>query len=77
MAKLEDFQRALQAVDAETTRIGDYIQQLLSQLNRTDLTDEQEATVLASLNAAADRLKGIGVSVETPVPPDTLPPVNG
>lgn len=75
MAKLEDFQAALTAVDAETTRIGDYIQQLLGQLTRTDLTDAQETTILAGLQAAADRLKNVGTSVTAPVPAGELPPV--
>ena len=75
MGKLEDFQGALSQVDAETTRIGEYIESVLVQLNRTDLTDAQEATVLASLQAAADRLKQVGVSVTQPVPTEELPPV--
>ena len=74
MATLAQFQTALTAVDAETTRIGVYIESILAQLNRTDLTDAEETAVLASLQAAADRLKGVGASVETPVPPGELPP---
>jgi hypothetical protein len=73
MATLAQFQTALSEVDAETTRIGDYIAQLVAQLNRTDLTDAQEAEVLAALAAAGDRLKGIGQTVETPVPEGELP----
>src|SRR6185503_7601206 len=61
MQTLADFQAAFAEVDAETTRIGNYIEQILAQLNRTDLTDAEEATVLASLQAAATRLKGVGV----------------
>ncbi len=73
MAQLQEFKDALAAVDAETTRIGDYIGQLLEQLNRTDLTDAQEAEVLAGLKAAADRIKAVGTSVEEPVPTEPLP----
>jgi len=73
MATLEQFKAALSAVDAETTRIGDYIATLLAQLNRTDLTEAQEAEVLAGLQAAADRLKTVGTSVEQPVPTTPLP----
>ena len=75
MAKLEDFQGALDAVDQETTRIGSFIEQILAQLNRTDLTDAQEAEVLAKLQLAADRLKTVGGSVTQPVPTEPLPPV--
>lgn len=73
MAKLEDFEAALKAVDDETTRIGNLIQELTEQLNRTDLTAEQEAEILAKLSAAGERLKGVGTSVEEPVPPPDIP----
>ncbi len=73
MAQLQEFKDALAAVDAETTRIGDYILQLLEQQQRTDLTADQEAEVLASLTAAANRLKAVGTSVEEPVPTEPLP----
>ncbi len=75
MAKLADFQAALEAVDAETTRIAGYIQELLAKLAAGGLTEEEESTVLANLGAAAERLKGVGVSPETPVPEGDLPPV--
>lgn len=75
MAKLEDFQAALAAVDAETTRIADYIQQLLAKLQTTGLSETEEAQVLADLNAATDRLRSVGTSVENPVPTTPLPPV--
>lgn len=75
MASMEQFQAALQQVDQETTRIGNYIQQLLEQLNRTDLTDAQEEQLLAAIGAAADRLRSVGTTVENPVPPGELPEV--
>ena len=68
MAKLEDFQAALAAVDAETTRIGVLITELLAQLANGGLTSAQEAEVLTQIQAAADKLKGVGTSVENPVP---------
>jgi hypothetical protein len=60
MSRLDDFQAALSSIDAETTRIGNKINDLVSQLQRTDLTDAQEADVLNQLTAATDRLKAIG-----------------
>lgn len=75
MATLADFQNALAQIDAETTRIGVYIESIVTQLNRTDLTEEQETALHASLQAAADKLKGVGASVTTPIPPIDLPPV--
>ncbi len=74
MANLQDFKDALAKVDAETTRIGDYIKQLVDQLKAGGMTDAQEAEALAGLTAAADRLKAVGTSVEEPVPTEPLPP---
>jgi hypothetical protein len=75
MAKIEQFQAALAAVDAETTRIADYLNSISAQLKRDDLTEAQEADVLAGLEAAAARLKGVGADVEAPIPSGDLPPV--
>lgn len=75
MATMEDFQAALSAVDTETTRIGDYIATLTKQLAAGGMTAEQEASVLTGLQAAAERLKGVGSSVQQPVPPGALPSV--
>lgn len=71
-----DIAAALAAVDTETTRIATYLEGVLAQLNRTDLTEAQEAAVLAGIQAAADRLKGIGTSATNPVPEGELPPVD-
>jgi len=73
MAKMEQFQEGFDKMAAETTRIGEYIKTITDQLNRTDLTETQEESLLAALNAAADRLKEIGVTVETPIPEGELP----
>jgi len=73
MPTVAQFETAFAEVDAETTRIGDYIASVVAQLNRTDLTDAQETEALAKLQAAADRLKGVGKSVETPIPVEPLP----
>jgi ethanolamine utilization protein EutQ (cupin superfamily) len=76
MASMDKFQSALQSVDAETTRIGEYIKQALQGLNRTDLTDAQEQEILTGLEAAATRLQAVG-KAEEPVPPGPeLPPLN-
>ena len=69
MAKLEDFQRALADVDAETTRIGAKVQELLDKLAQGGLSAEEEAAVLAQLGAAAERLKLVAKDPENPVPP--------
>lgn len=76
MATLEQMRAALSAIDVETTRIGVYIESILAQLNRTDLTAEEEEALLVDLQAAADRLKGVGKTPEVPIPVEPeLPPV--
>jgi hypothetical protein len=72
MASLNTFTELLTAVDAETTRIGAKIQTLIDQLAAGGLSAEEEATVLAGLGAAADKLKGIGVDPADPVPVDPV-----
>jgi len=74
MATLAQFEAALAAVDAETTRIATVIEALIAQLNSDSLDAAQEEAIFANLRAAADRLKTVGASVETPVPP-VEPPV--
>jgi hypothetical protein len=69
MASVAEFQAALDKIDAETTRIGTVIQDLLAQLTRTDLDAAAEADILSKINQAAERLKSVGTSVENPVPP--------
>lgn len=74
----EQFEAALQMIDAETTRLGDLVQSLVAQLgNRTDLTADQESTILTSLNAIGDKLKQIGNNVSNPVPNPTPDPNDG
>jgi len=73
MPTVAQFEAAFAEMDAETTRIGSYIESILSQLNRTDLTDAEETAALAKLQAAADRLKAVGKTVEQPVPEEPLP----
>lgn len=72
MATLTTFAELLAAIDAETTRIGVKIQTLIDQLAAGGLSAEDEATVLAGLGAAADKLKGIGVDPADPVPADPV-----
>lgn len=76
MTTMEAWQAAFREIDAETTRIGVYIETVVAGLNRTDLTDAQEAVLLTDLQAAATKLKGVGKTPEQPIPPGPeLPPV--
>lgn len=68
MATVEQFQAALTKIDAATTKIAAEIAELTKQLARKDMTEAQEADVLAALNAAADKLAAIGGDVENPTP---------
>lgn len=74
MGMKEDFDAVLASIDAETTRIADFIAALLEQQNRTDLTAVQEAELKTAMDAALLRLKSVG-NPATPVPPGELPPV--
>jgi len=73
MPTMEQFAAAFTEMEAETTRIGVYIEGILAQLNRTDLTEVQEQIQLDALQAAANRLKGVGKTVEEPIPTEPLP----
>lgn len=75
MATVAQFQAALAAVDAETTRIAAKIDALIAELNADALDSAQEEAAFAGLQAAADRLRLVGVDVANPVPPVEEPPV--
>lgn len=68
LATLQNFKDLLAAVDAETTRIGDKIQELVDKLEAGGMADAEEAEALAGLSAAADRLKSIGSDPSDPIP---------
>ena len=73
MAELSSFATVIASIDAETTRIGTKIDTLVTQLANKGLTAEEEASVLAQLSTAANRLKTIGADPENPVPVDPDP----
>jgi len=75
MPTIAEFETAFAAVDAETTRIANYILELLAMQKVEGLTEEEEMAIFDKLAAAADRLKGVGASVEEPVPPVVEEPV--
>lgn len=67
-ARMEAFDAALGRIDAATTAVAEEIRELKDQIAAGGLTPEQEADVLARLEAAAARLEGIGADPENPVP---------
>lgn len=69
VATLADFQTALTRIDTATTEIAADIQRLLDKIAAGGLSDTEEAQVLAQIGTLAERLEGIGASVENPVPP--------
>lgn len=69
MATLEQFQNALNRIDAATTDIANDLQNLKDQIAGAGLPSELEEQVLASLENAASRLEGMAQSVENPTPP--------
>lgn len=69
MATLKTFDDLLKAMDAETTRIGTKIDELLKKIADGGMTAEEEDAALAEVQALADRLKTIGVDPAQPIPP--------
>jgi hypothetical protein len=69
MATLQQFQAALDRIDAATTDIANDLTLLKEQITNAGLSAEVEAEVIAKLETAATKLEGIGASVENPVPP--------
>jgi peptidoglycan hydrolase CwlO-like protein len=75
MAKFEDVQAALDAVDTETDRIAAEVEDLKGQIG-AGMTPEQEDAIKARLDALSTRLKAIGKDPENPVPePEPTPEV--
>ncbi len=69
MAKLHDFKTLLIDVEAETTRLGTRIDELLAKLEAGGMTEEEEAEVFDGFKAVSTRMKGIGVNPDQPIPP--------
>lgn len=67
---MDEFRAALAAIDAETTRVADGIAALLERLANGGLTPAEEAEVKAGLDAHLNRLRGIAVDPENPIPPE-------
>ena len=74
MVKTE-FLAAVAEIDAETTRLADYIQTLVDRLASGGMSSEDEAAVFAALQSATTRLKGVAANPDAPVPPGDLPEV--
>lgn len=73
-----DFAAVFQGIDAETTRIADYVSDLLDQLDRSRpdaLSDSAAAEVLSTAKAELEKLRGIGkLTVSEPEPePEPVP----
>lgn len=75
MAKA-DYDKLFDEIDAETTRLGTEIEEVLAKLAAGGMTAEEEAAILARGNAAAARLKGLKI-VDGAVTPPEEPPAEG
>lgn len=68
MASQEEFESVLARIDTATNDIAEDIRNLKGQIEGQGLPRDVENRVLDSLNATAEKLEGIGSSVENPVP---------
>lgn len=66
----EEITALVAEIDAETTRVGEYIATLANQVS-TGMTAEQVAAVKGGLTASVARLKSLGANPEVPIPPET------
>ncbi len=73
MAKVEDFSAVVAVLNTETNRISDKLEELIGEIEGAGLDADQEAVVLDSLQALADRLKTIGADPKDPVPVEPAP----
>ncbi len=62
MATQAEFEAAFAELDAETTRIGAVIDDLVAKLNAGGLTAEQETAILAQVKAETDKLRALGAN---------------
>lgn len=69
MASLQNVKDLAAAIDVETTRIANKIDELVAKLAAGGMTEEEEAEALSLLTAQADRLKTIGHDPQNPIPP--------
>ena len=60
----EAFLAVLASIDANTTRLGEYIAGLLAKLAAGGMSKDEEAAVLAEAQAAVARLANVGVVTE-------------
>lgn len=79
MATIEQFEAALNRIDAATTNIANELRDLKDQIAGQGLSAEVEANVLARLEAKATQLEEMSQTVENPVPepPITEGPASG
>lgn len=68
MASLEQFQSALDRIDAATTKIAGQLRDLKDQITNAGLPAELEQQVLTRLETSATQLEAVGTSVENPAP---------
>lgn len=73
MANIETFTDLLTAVDGETTRIADTVQELLARAAAGGMTADEEEQVRAALAAQLDKLRAIGADPADPVPGEDAP----
>lgn len=72
--KLQDFTDLLTAVNTETDLLAAKIQKLMEQVSGSSLTGEEEATILAGLQAVKNRLTVMAADPADPVPtPEPTP----
>lgn len=70
MKTAEEFRTAIKAIDTETTRIADKIDELMERLDAGGLTTEEEEEIHAELSGVTERLRAIGHDPNDPVPPE-------
>lgn len=74
MATLQDFQTALDRVNAATTTIAERIRTLEESISNMGLTAEQEQQIHTQLTGIADGLEQMAQTPENPVPVDPNTP---
>lgn len=68
MKNAEEFSAAIAAIDAETTRIADKLEELFDRITEGGMTAEEEDATYAELGGLLTRMRSIGHDPVNPVP---------
>lgn len=74
MATVEQMAQGIRDINDETNLLSERVQRLIDQINAGGMSAVDEDAALAELVFLRDRLKGIAVSPENPVPLTPTPP---